>query len=750
MPTTTGVAANVAALTFQTDTLTPEDLRVVELEGREAISELFAFRLVLTSELPAISLEEQVGKHGRLRLLGMHGERCINGMIRRFERLGDAVNQALYAVELVPKHWLLTRRQACRIFQQHNCEDMSVPGIIKKVFADAGMSADHIRWALKQPGQYQPRDYVVQYRETDFAFISRLMEEEGIFYFFEHSEEGHKMVIGNDPSAHAQNPAKDTFRYRALDGGDPPVYEDMVYRMTGAKQIQYGAVCLDDFNFQDPELDLTTRLAAKEFSQLEWSNYPDHFTTRQEGNRYAQLRLEEQTARMRQFDMQTRCRILQAGYRLTIVDHPTYPDFNRDYVVLTIEHRAKQGGSLRAEAIGVEFDYQPTVTLIDAKIPFRPPLKTPRPVVHGSQTAIVVGPQGEEIYTDKFGRVKAQFHWDREGVYNENSSCWIRVSQSMAGGGYGALFLPRVGQEVIVDFLEGNPDRPIIVGRVYNADHMPGYALPDNKTRSSIKSRSSKGGAGGNEIRFEDLKDNEQFLLHAMRDFHLRTKRDKVEIVERDEHMIVERNIHKHVKQNEHVEVTLDQKVKIGGKVLVQIKGDRGETITGNVSADVKGDHYLNAKGKIVIESATGITLKCGGNFVKIDSSGVTIVGTQVKINSGGSADSGTLVATPDPEAPLVAEEIEYGQDKTYNRTVERSEPPPPEERKKTSWIEIEMVDEAGQPWPYEPFEILTPEGRKLTGALDANGMAHVHVPTQGTCQICFPRLDKDAWERIG
>jgi type VI secretion system secreted protein VgrG len=379
--------------------------------------------------------------------------------------------------------------------------------------------------------------------------------------------------------------------------------------------------------------------------------------------------------------------------------------------------------------------------------------------VLGSQTAIVVGPAGEEIYTDKYGRVKVQFHWDREGVYDDKSSCWIRVSHGSAGGGYGMLFLPRIGQEVIVDFLEGDPDRPIITGRVYNADQMPAYPLPDEKTRSYIKSNSSKGGGGTNEIRFEDKKDSEQILIYAQKDFHLNVQEKRIKQIGKDEHETVGGTRFVSIGDKYHLKVKTDWNQQVDGNVSVKVKGDVGEEVSGNQSLKVDGNLYIKAGQNLVLEATQGLTIKVGSNFMKIDPTSLTMIGMpKMNLNSGGSPGQGSPVTLAAAESPEEADGAEPGQDVTYNAQAAeyealqvsqmKDEEEQTEAQEEDSWVEIELVDDEGQPCPFEPYELVLPNGRKTRGRLDKFGLARVDGIPPGPIDMTFPNLDKEGWRR--
>ena len=749
--------ASVADFTFKVGDKTTVDLKVTGFEGTEGISRLFRFRITFCSSEPAVAFDEIVGKPCVLEIAGASGSRFVNGIVRRFERSGEGSSLTYYSAEIVPVHWLLTRRRKSRIFQEHNCSDMTIPGIIRKVFQDAGIPEDNYRFALQ--GSYDAREYVVQYRESEMNFIARLMEEEGIFFFFEHAVDGHKLVLGDSPVAHTATPNQAEFVYRDPTGLVAEGDQEYIYEIRDGQQIRIGAVRLDDHNYEQPQVDLMSTATADQYTSLEYNDYPGRYLDKSVGDRFASIRLEEFQCRRRIQRMGATVRALLPGYTFTLAEHPV-AEMNRDYLVTRIKHTARQPQSLEAEASAERgAEYKAVVRSIPADVPYRPARTTPRPLIHGTQTAIVTGPSGEEIHTDKYGRVKVQFRWDHEGICDENSSRWIRVSQGSAGGQYGMMFLPRVGQEVVIDFLEGDPDKPIITGRVYNNDLMPPYTLPDEKTKSVIKTHSSKGGGGTNEIRFEDLKDSEQILIYAQKDLHVRVNNDRVENVDHNRHLTVKENKFELVKQKKHVEVKLDHNEKIGGDMSLEVAGAVSEEFTGNHSESTDGNLYLKAGQNAVIEAAMGLTLKVGSNFIKIDSTGIAIVGTMTKINSGGAAGSGTAGTVNAPEETIDADAATPGADVTYTAApvedealeVEQGEFTPVEyetEEKITSWVEIELVDEAGQPVPYELYELTYPDGKKRRGQLDLRGQAHIGLPEPITIDVSFPHLDADAWER--
>ena len=749
------IAAQLANFTFSAAAFGPDDLKVTAFEGVEGISELFAFRVELCSRSGDIDLDALLGQHCKLEIAGDSGTRCVHGIIREFGRTGEGSSLSYYFAEIVPVHWLLTKRIQSRIYEAHRCPDMSVPGIIKKALADAGIPEHAYRFALER--EYEPREFVVQYRESDMDFISRLMENEGIFYFFEHNTDGHTMVIGDSAVAHLPNPNGAEFPFRDPNG--LVAEREFVFDVRDRHAIQVGSVSLDDFDFKKPKTDLRSDRQADRHAGLELSDYPGKFLDKEPGQRYAQIRLEEQQCARRIARMAATARGLLPGYRFHLFEHPTEA-LNREFLITHLTHCVTQPQSTEEEAAANSgTQYEAVVRAIPADLPFRPARKTPRPFVQGSQTAIVAGPEKEEIYTDKYGRVKLQFHWDREGVHDQHSSFWIRVSQGLAGGNYGMMFLPRVGQEVIVEFLEGDPDRPIITGRVYNNYHMPPYKLPDEKTRSCIKTRSTKGGGGSNEIRFDDAKDDEQFLIYGQKDLHLRVNNDRVENIGNDRHLTVDHNKIELIKGEKSVHVQGHESYKVDGTLSLTCASDLVQKLQANHKHQVKDTYAANAT-NIKLAATTAIELKCGGSSIILTPDAVFIVGQTVNINSG----SGPPVApvssqATEPEAAIDADTVIHGSDTRYGgneqdaAAAEQSEAASDstgeDAKKKTVWIEIELVDEANQAIPDQAYELRLPDGEIRNGRLDAKGCARVNGIESGTCEICFPKLDGAAWERI-
>jgi type VI secretion system secreted protein VgrG len=442
--------------------------------------------------------------------------------------------------------------------------------------------------------------------------------------------------------------------------------EESVTDLVLSRQIRSGKVTIRDFNYEKPELDLTSQEQADSFEALEVYDYPGEYLEQGRGRSLAQIRLQQAMTFKDKAEGHGACPRFIPGFVFTLTDHEL-DAFNQDYLVVELGHMGSQQQALDEESAGGDISYSNHFVAIPSSVTFRPARNTPKPVVEGVQTAIVVGPDGEEIYTDDqgYGRVKVQFHWDRQGKYDEKSSCWIRVSQNWAGKNWGAFFLPRIGHEVIVDFLEGDPDLPIITGRLYNAEAVPPYELPAQKTKSTIKSLSSPGGGGFNEIRFEDKKGEEELFIHGEKNLDLRVKHDRKEWIGSDSHLIVQKNLFEGVEGNKHLTVRSDYNEKVDGTISIESGQDMQEKAGGKHALDAGQEIHLKAGMKVIIEAGTQVSLKAGSSFVDIGPAGVSIQGTMVNINSGGSAGSGSGSSPAPPEWPQEAGKAETGE-KTY------------------------------------------------------------------------------------
>ncbi len=709
--------------------LTPGD--VLAYRGSEGLSRLYRFEIELESEAP-ITLETLLGRPGRLSIRLRRGMRFFHGIIGRAEIISEFEGQTRYRVELFPQVWRLTQRTDMRIFQ-----NKSTPEIFEAVMQEAGIPADAFDLSLLQ-GVYAKREYCVQYRESDYNFIARLLEEEGIWWHFAQSETAHVMRLADSDAAYAKiegDAAELPF--------EPPSGQiaaaEHVSRFRLGQALRPTSVELTDFDFRKPRLSLHAFTVGDETGR-DFCDYPGEYETQTEGAARAAVRLEELSTFRECGVGQSNSRRLAPARVFALRDHPI-AELNREYLVTGVTYGGKQtaraalrptfggdtpallnpamaaallaarqdgnpvvrqiadsvlqlaerlrpgeplatrerptwvyhggqvtrDGSTAAAALGGNpLDATTTPNLLNdrmrdsrvsadeaafvcefecipAETNYRPPRITHWPLMRGTQTAIVVGPRDEEVYTDEYGRVKVRFHWDLHSKEpDERASCWIRVSQGWAGGRYGMLFLPRVGHEVIVDFLEGDPDRPIIVGRVYNGDHMPPYPLPADKTRSTIKTLSSPSDQRYHEIRFEDRRGAEQLFMRAQRRMDTRVVGPHFHTVCGSLH----ERIGGKTREGPHggyyrtASENVDLRVDDGGQ-LEFIKDHRTTTVGGhaideylkNYAMYLEGMLEARAAQRIVMASETEVAFYVGDNFMRITPDGIQLYGKMIWLN---------------------------------------------------------------------------------------------------------------------
>jgi type VI secretion system secreted protein VgrG len=685
--------------------------------GSEGISQLFRYELAVLAEEGTIDPARLIGQGATitLELGGEAGKRYYHGIITQFSHgEGDEI-YSRYHMVLVPWFWLLTQTADCRIYQ-----GLSVPDIIDKLFAEYGFK-DYKK--AFDASKYTKWDYCVQYRETDFNFLSRLMQQEGLFYWFEHAQNKHTLVIADDLQKCPPCPGQAKAHYYPF-GGFGEKREDSVSTFRLTQSLRPGKYTYRDYHFEKPRstLDVNRNASVKVANdKLEVYDYPGEYAQRfnkpterldqviPEGEKLVKIRMEEEESPLQVVEGSSTCGSFLAGGQFELLHHPT---LSGKYALTGVDFSVSQMPAYYSRDSEGE-PYKNTFTALPLQTAYRPPRVTPKPVVQGLQSAVVVGLEGKEIDVDQYGRVKVQFHWDREGQKNQKSSCWIRVAQFWAGKRWGASFWPRIGQEVLVAFLEGDPDQPIIVGSVYNAEQLPPYLgdpargqpSPDPKHAhdphlAGIKTNTTLGGEGFNEVRFDDTRDKQQLFMHAERNMDVRVKNDTMELVGANRHLLVGslkgkgdqlekvfQDKHLHVLQD-HIElIDRDMKLTISGNADLLTEGDKKEqvngeshliikgnlneqvdgtqslTVKGNLQEKVTGKHALEApeihlKGtmNVVIEAGMQLTLKVGGNFVSISPAGVDIQGTMVKINSGGAPGSGSGSS---PTAPAAAKKAQ-------------------------------------------------------------------------------------------
>ncbi|MFH1896735.1 MAG: type VI secretion system tip protein TssI/VgrG [Candidatus Desantisbacteria bacterium] len=454
-------------------------LGVLSFTGSEGISQPYRFEIRLVSNNSGINFDDILFKRATLTIrCNQTDKRYIHGIISRFSQHESGAHHTVYVAELVPMVWLLSLRAQSRVFQ-----NMSVDEIVKKILTDAGFGGKDYKFLLQK--KYLKREYCIQYRESDFNFISRLLEEEGIFYYFQHESQGEVLII-NDLSDTCSGclPEKGVGFHEH--SGDIPPEVQYVYECLPQQGIISGKVTLNDFNYEKPAMLLLANENSVQIKNpnLEVYDYPGEYNQQGEGERLAKIRMREIDAHYRVITGKSNWRSMDAGYKMTLTDHYR-SDLNVDYLITQVNHYATHASILSYGESEKGTSYNNQFKSIPFKVNYHPPRVTPRPTVKGTQTATVVGPSKEKIYFDEFGRVKVQFHWDREGKRDDKSSCWVRVSQGYAGANHGMQFMPLIGDEVIVDFLEGDPDKPIITGRVYNGNNMP-RLKPENKVQNVI------------------------------------------------------------------------------------------------------------------------------------------------------------------------------------------------------------------------------------------------------------------------
>ncbi|HKQ70799.1 MAG TPA: type VI secretion system tip protein TssI/VgrG [Polyangiaceae bacterium] len=595
--------------------------------GSETLGQLSSYTFDFLCETAEINPYDLLGQPAAVKLEETRlTHRYFRGIVTAFGLVGSMGSYLHYRATVRPPLWFLTRRVDCRIFQRKSVRD-----ILELVFGAYGLDVDMT--AISAGSALAPREFVVQYRESDFNFVSRLMEAEGIYYFFVHDEAAVKLVIGDSLSMHKPVPGFEELPYLPPDPNRKHAREHIDHWKfsLGVKSGAYGTI---DYNFEMPEADMVSQLSAPinhPLSEFEVFDYPGLYTEGEQGTQYAKLRLEQLQASHATVEGQTDARGLTVGHTFTLTDFPR-GDQNAEYLVSSAQYRIRAhkleslDRSPDKDIFRATFNVHRTKALADeAPVPFRFRPRTPKPIVRGPQTAVVAGKDGEEIYTDEYGRVKVYFRWDRYWESGEEASCFIRVAQISAGDGYGALFIPRMGDEVIVDFLEGDPDRPIITGSLYHAMQKPPYDLPgtepslsgENKTQSGIKTRSSQSGAPSNfnAVWFEDKKGSENFYVQA----------------EKDQNVLVKNNQTRTVKKN--------RAASVGGNDSISVGGDRSVSVDGNLSVTVKGGgksanhsetmvtgkHHLHASDTIEVDAPTHILFECKGSSILIEPEKITI-----------------------------------------------------------------------------------------------------------------------------
>lgn len=738
----------------------------------EAVSSPFNIALWVLTPNQSLDLSSIVNKSATFKMVSGYrhalnlGARSWSGVVTYAESvMSEPTGLSTYMIRIAPKLWLLSQRRGNRIFQH-----LSIPDVVDKLLGEWSIKA---QWKIER-SKYPKLEYKVQYGESDLQFFSRLLEEAGIAYTFEGGE-GKSQLLMHDrlEGGEARGSGPIPFVGDPSQSAEKEFVTDVVFDRT----VRPGAAAIRDYDFRNPPFELFghgPKAGGGEENYEQYHYFPGGslVETGKAGNtpaaddkgfaRYdqkyatdrARIALEGERTGIQNISFETNALDLSPGGIFSIGEHP-HSEISSGRRLLVTE-MTMQGTS--------ETEWKGHAKAVMADAPYRSPMRTPKPVANAVQSAHVVGPAGQEIHADEFGRVRVQFPWDREGKNNEDSSCWVRVSHQWGGAGFGMIATPRIGQEVLVAFLGGDPDHPVIVGRVYNAKQSVPYKLPDHKTRSTFKSDSSLGGGGFNEIMYEDLKDSELVWMQAEKDRKRLVKHnefitvvhDRQKLVKNDESdenqafrfkwvgkdidAVTKQHVRLRIDHDHSTHVMGDRREQIDGKQSLRVREDRQEKSEANFALRAQKAAHFAAGENMVGEAKDDVTIKGPGGFIRIDSAGITIVGNVVKINAGGSPGKGKGSRPEKPEEPNVVEPP----------PEETEIPLPPKEAEKT-WIEILLVDDSNppKPVPYRRYEVELPDGSVIRGTLDGGGMARITDIDPGTCKVTFPDFDENLWKRI-
>ena len=636
-----------------------DEVAVIDFTHREALSQPFELALNLASRDGSLDAAELLDREASL-TIWQDGEplRRVHGIISEFGKGDRGHRRTFYSLVLRPALWRLSLRQNSRIFQK-----VDPLTIINTLCDERGIT--DVSFAVTR--ELAEREYCVQYRETDLAFIERLAAEEGLFYFHLFDEKGeekvsgtHRLIFADDPKV-LTNIGERTYHSRA--GGTAPTRH--VRKLSQTARVAAATATLKDYSFKNPAYAQLHEHLGREVEShgqrddYEHYDYPGRYKQDASGKPFTRIRLEQLRREAITASAESDLPELAPGVRFTLTDHDT-DSLNRDWQAIEVSHVGEQPQALEEDGmlVGKEAQgdasgmtrYHNHVTLIPGDTPWRA-TPNPKPRVDGPQVAFVVGPEGEEIHCDEHGRVKVQFPWDRYAEPNDTASCWVRVAQGWAGGGYGSIAIPRIGHEVIVSFLEGDPDQPLVTGRTYHAVNTAPYPLPEHKTRTVIRTQSHKA-EGFNELRFEDEAGEEQIWLHAQKDLELLTLNDRTEEIRHDSFL--------KVKNDRISEIGNDDHHTVHGNRFEHTEGQQHLTIDGTLHIKA-GQAWLSESGrelhikaghKVVLEAGNELTLNAGGSFLKLDGGGVTMVGPKVRVNAGGSPGNGSGQSVEGPLLP--------------------------------------------------------------------------------------------------
>ncbi len=647
--------------------LGPKKMILTRADISEKMSALTETNIQFTSPDHNLKMEDVVGQRLSLELDDSSGNtRYWHGHCVSCAFEGRLGGQGLYRAEVRPWLWFLTLHADCRIFQEKSALD-----VIKEIFSDRGFSD----MQDKTSATYEPRDYLVQYRETDYDFVTRLMEEEGIYYYFTHDSSKETLVLADGSGSHRplENAAEILFEFKeggGTGGGSDSFKreEDHIYEWKSSERVNTGKVSLTDYDFTKPTTDLKALTAIPKgkhsHKDIEVYDYPGIHDTADFGKKRTRVRAEALASEYKRTTGVGNVRTMAVGGTFKLKEHPR-AEFNKEYLVLSAIHKlqietdddtdGQTDTRLRDEPRELDEkegqkkeSYESAFTVQLKSEPFRAPLTTPKPIIPGVQTAIVTGPAGDEIYTDKYGRIKVQFHWDREGRKDEKTTCFIRVAQTMSGQGWGSFHIPRIGQEVVVQFEEGNPDRPIVTGMLYNEAKKHPFDFPANMTQHGMKSNSTKGGGGFHELVFEDKKNEEFIRLQSEKDYKETIKNNaeiSIGFEKKDPGDLTQKIYHNKTEELETGDYSFT--IKDGLQVVDIAKTNsvtvgESETVTvGDEKTDDVGSNYtINVGDTLEISAGTKIKLTVGGSSIEMTSSEIKITSTTITVEGSGKVEA--------------------------------------------------------------------------------------------------------------
>jgi type VI secretion system secreted protein VgrG len=636
--------------TLVTGPLPDGTLLLETFQGKETLGIPYRYDLTLLSKDPDIAVDKVLGQSLTVQLkLDTGDTRFFNGIVTYFGKVGVSMRHTRYVAVLNPKLTLFDYARDCRIFFGQDAKALATDVLAQRGFTDVDSGS------LK--GDYRKREYCVQYRETDFNFVQRLLEEDGIYYFFKHENDKHTLVLADSATAHAPVPGYQSVLYLPKERKEVRD-EEHFWTLSVAGSLYAGKfTVVRGYDYAKARssatlVEVKPSQAPQPGADFEDYDFPGGLSEKAEAEAEATVRVEGDHVGNTLIEVEGNTMGLGVGNLVTLkkptsLDSDYNPfwdegDFKKEYLIISATYSISVNQYESGDVSESDEPFKATYALLDSQSPYRPQRTATKPRIEGPQTALVVGPTGDEIYTDKFGRVKVQFDWDRLGKRDEKASCWVRVAQVWAGKQWGAMHIPRIGHEVMVEFLDGDPDRPIVTGRVYNADNMPPYALPDNKTQSGIKSRSSKGGSASNfnELRFEDLKGKEEVYLQAEKDMNILVKNDETRLVGHDRVKEVKNDETSTIKGNRTEEVTKDEDITIHGSRTETVDKDETITISGGRTESVSKDESISISGGRTESVGKSENISIGGARSETVGKGETITISGARQVDVGKADS--------------------------------------------------------------------------------------------------------------